>query len=153
MGEVFTYFASSCLPNCVVPCELFSENKDARICKLGIISSRMAVLPSKSVEGLLSNVLLKSRRAAKRPHGAAVRYCTKCTMKTADMAPPEKKNVNVSSRQFTVYNGILIIFSSRESWCSGDPRIFALRMHPKTPSSSLLAIKNNIIFLCQDHRS
>ena len=92
----------------------FSGNGDSQICKLEISSFQMVVLPSKSVEGLLSNVLLKSRRDAKRPHGAVVRKCTNCTMESADMALPKNKNVNVSSRQFTDYNAISIIFCSRE---------------------------------------
>ena len=50
--------------------------------------------------------MLKSRRAAKRPHGAVVRKCTNCTMESADMALPEKKNVNVFSYKFSVYNAI-----------------------------------------------
>ena len=75
----------------------------------------MVVLPSKSVKGLLSNVLLKSRRDAKRPHAAVVRKCTNCTMESADMALPENKIVNVFSRQSTVYNAILENVGSRES--------------------------------------
>ena len=91
----------------------FFGNGDSQICKLEISSFQMVVLPSKSVEGLLSNVLLKSRRDDKRPHGAVVRKCTNCTMESADMALPEKKIVNVFSRQFSVYNAILKKLSSR----------------------------------------
>ena len=49
------------------------------------------------------------------------------------MGLPENKNVNVFSRQFTIYNAILKILSSRESWCSGDLRISLVRLQTKIP--------------------
>ena len=133
-------------------CEHFPVNLHSLICN-GVISSfRMVVLPAKSVEGLLSNVLLKSRRAVKRSHSAIVRKCTTCTVGVADLALSGNKNANVFSCKSTVHYSIVKKMSSRESWCSGDLRIFLVRLHTKIPWACIFAAQKKVFFAHIGHR-